>query len=148
METRLGKVYNELYYTKKVKSRVDFGDQIGYNKGYISTILRSTAPISAEVSKRLTKTFGINRDWLENGDSSGVDMFGKPLNHTPVEEAQLNHEPDNPMLINLIKATMDQSAAARDQAAAMLLMARSNLMLTEVIQQRFGDASLKKAMAG
>lgn len=146
MESTLSKVYNELFYLKKVKSQTDFGNRLGYNKGYVSTLLKSTQPPNAELAKRLHSTFGVSREWLENGDSSGFDMFGKPLNDSD-KEAQLNNESDNPMLMNLIKATMDQSAAAKDSAAAMLIIAKSNMMLTEIIQQRFGDSYLKKAVA-
>lgn len=52
METPLGKVYKELIYLKKVKNQTEFGNALGYNKGYVSTLLKQATPLKSEVRMR------------------------------------------------------------------------------------------------
>lgn len=147
METPLGKVYKELIYLKKVKNQTEFGNALGYNKGYVSTLLKQATPLKSEVRMRLNKVFGVSIEWLEKGDESGVSMFGNPIGADTTEMKTPQNQGMNTMLHDLIKAQLDHGAAAKDQAAAMLIMAKSNLMLTEIIQRNLGEQFLKKAVA-
>jgi transcriptional regulator with XRE-family HTH domain len=117
METLLGKIYRELRYRKKVRNQTDFGDKLGYNKGYISTILKSAQPPSAELCNKLEKVFGVSRKWILADGEGSIDMFGSPV-EVGGEVQPIDRAVETENLNTLIRVISEQSASVRDSAAA------------------------------
>lgn len=89
METRkdrLVKAFDELRYLKKIKSQTDFGEQLDYNKSYVSELFNERKPITEGVANAIQTKFAINADWLLKGEG---EMFGKPTPQEPPKEIDI-----------------------------------------------------------
>lgn len=51
--------YHRLYTLKKVSNQEEFGEQIGYNKSYISELMNGRKPVTEKVKKKILEAFPV-----------------------------------------------------------------------------------------
>ena len=70
MNDRLVKALSELVYAGKVANQKEFGDEIGYNKTYMSRIFSGEQAVSHKMASEIQTKFGISATWLLTGEGS------------------------------------------------------------------------------
>ena len=69
---RLEVVYNTLKAKRKVNSKGDFADKLGYSRTYLSEMFSGARAISENTSTKLEILFEINSTWFNTGNG---EMF-------------------------------------------------------------------------
>ena len=57
MKSKLAEVLEELVYSEKVANQKEFGDEIGYNKTYMSRIFSGEQPVAAKMANEIQTLF-------------------------------------------------------------------------------------------
>lgn len=160
METLLQKIYDNLKYLKKVKNQTDFGAKLGYGKSYTSTLLKSVAPLHAELADSLRKVFGISAEWLDSEGKQGEMVesnterkslhsgnkpgsgFTENTDYKAIGEIGTDLDDggstksNTPDMMKTILLIMERQSIAYDKdAEARLLNARSTDRLTSILDR-------------
>lgn len=143
MKTILKKIFEALYIKEIVKNQFDFGNQMGYSSGHITTAFKNL-DISPKMQKKLTDTFGISKEYMTTGTGS---MFitkspeqsnPLPVKNTPVEhrEKYPNSESDGVVsspfnqndqaMMNKALDILDRRLAKKDEQIDRLLSLLEN----------------------
>lgn len=137
----------------------DFERIIDVKDTRISTAIARNSKIKSEVVDKIINAYpNINRDWLETGagemfirknndNPTGIlhvsDEVKNTLNENITNELPLEPEQNEGNNMTMLQALIQSN---RDQAQAVRDMAKAHLILSELLQSRYGeDGELKKA---
>lgn len=175
MKDRLKAIYNKLKKMNAVSTQSEFSEKLGYRNTYMSAFMNGHEDISDKLIAKLESVFRVNQKYIRTGEGSMfITPNTNNLGHNQDEKAE-SFEPSeqsnvNEMLLtslppinqgdanmntllsmqrtqeNYSIAEVNRSEAAKNQSEAAKVTAKTQLILAELLQLRFGEDGLKKAV--
>lgn len=107
---RLEHVFNTFKLNKKVKSKQEFADKLGYDRSYVSEMLNGRKGITDDFAEKVNKIFNININWLYTGEG---EMYDNTTSESDVAYIKVEDTSNSNSLIASLRRTLNNFIAKK-----------------------------------
>lgn len=117
MEITLGAIYDRLLYLKRIESKNDFAEKLGYDRSYISRVISENGQIPHKLLQKIHEAFPGIEDELSDKTETPMNDLLKLLITTNAELVKTNQKlaESNQELVHMLRA--DRAGYAPKMAA-------------------------------